>query len=168
MRVLQAYHLQPWIGSPTSALLIRRRLCEKLLDIPDEMLPDWKTRADDCLVYGAGVLGAHKYYLARPTVHYRVHGANRWYGSSKRGADVAYLWRANALVNFYGRKAGLDVLPPMSVILEFKSIERPTLGELWFYVRLLAKVPWGPTMWLRQAIAMCIHFLRVRMRFGRK
>jgi glycosyltransferase involved in cell wall biosynthesis len=164
VRVLQAYHLQPWTGSPTSALLIRRRLCQKLLDVPHEMLPDWKTRADDCLVYGAGILGAHKYYLARPTVNYHVHGANQWYGSSKRGADISYLWRTNALVDFYARKAGLGVLPPMSVILEFKSLERPTVGELWFYLRLLGKLPWGPGMHLRQAAAMCLHFLRVWLR----
>jgi glycosyltransferase involved in cell wall biosynthesis len=168
IRVLQAYFLQPWIGSPTSALMLRRRLCQRLLDVPEEMLPDWKTRADDCLVYGAGILGAYKHYVSRPTVHYRIHGANHWYGSRKRGTDVEYLWRVNTLVNFYGRKAGLDVLPPMSVILEFKAIERPTLGELWFYVRLLAKVPWGPFMWLRQAVAMGFHFLRVRTRFARK
>jgi hypothetical protein len=70
------------------------------------------------------------------------------------------------LADFYGRKAGLGVLPPMSVILEFKLIERPTVGELWFYLRLLGRVPWSPLMHLRQAAAMCSHFLRARLRFG--
>jgi glycosyltransferase involved in cell wall biosynthesis len=167
IRVLQAYYLRPWNGSPTSALLIRRRLSQRLLDVPEAMLPDWKTRADDCLVYGAGILGAYKYYVARPTAHYRIHGGNRWYGHGRRkGAELDYLWRVGTLADFYGRMAGLGVLPPMSVILEFKSIERPTVGELWFYLRLLGRVPWGPFMHLRQAAAMCSHFLRVRLRFG--
>jgi glycosyltransferase involved in cell wall biosynthesis len=165
IRALQAYFLHPWVGSPTSALMLRRRLCQRLLDVPDDMLADWKTRADDCLVYGAGILGARKYYAARPTVHYRIHSANRWYGQrNSKGTDVAYLWRVNALAEFYGRKAGLGVLPPMSVILEFKSIDRPTAADLWFYLRVLGKVPWGPGMHLRQCLAMCIHFLRVRLR----
>lgn len=165
IRVLQAYFLHPWIGSPTSGLMLRRRLCERVLEVPEDMLPDWKTRADDCLVYGAGILGAYKHYAARPTVHYRIHDANRWYGQKKRkGADLDYLWRVNALTEFYGRKAGLSVLPPMSVILEFKSLERPTAADLWFYLRLLGRVPWSPGMHARQFVAMCIHFLRVRLR----
>jgi hypothetical protein len=56
----------------------------------------------------------------------------------------------------------------MSVILEFKSLERPTVGELWFYLRVLGKVPWGPVMHLRQALAMCVHFVRVRLGFTGK
>jgi glycosyltransferase involved in cell wall biosynthesis len=165
IRVLQAYFLHPWIGSPTSGLMLRRRLCQRVLEVPDDMLGDWKTRADDCLVYGAGILGAYKVYAARPTVRYRIHDANRWYGQQlRKGADLDYLWRVNALADFYGRKAGLGVLPPMSVLMEFKSLDRPALGDLWFYLRLLGKVPWGPGMHLRQGAAMCLHFLRIRLR----
>lgn len=165
VRVLQAYHLQPWIGSPTSALLIRRRLCQKLLDVPDDMSPDWKTRADDCLVYGAGILGGNKYYCAKPTACYRVHGGNRWYGRPEPGAmGLGYLWRVRSLTEFYGQRAGLAVTPPMSVILEFKSLHAPRLADLWFYLRLLHKVPWWPSMHMRQCVAMWVHFVRVKVR----
>lgn len=165
VRVLQAFHLQPWVGSPTSALLIRRPLCHKLLDVPEGMLPDWKTRADDCLVYGAGVLGGNKYYSAKPTAYYRVHASNRWYGRREAGAmSLDYLWRVRSLIEFYGRRAGLSVTPPMSVILEFKSLREPSLGDLWFYLRLLRNVPWGPSMHFRQWMAMCLHFFRTKLR----
>jgi len=161
VRTLQEYHLQPWFGSPTSALVLRRTLCQRVLDLPSDLRGEWVTRADDCLVLGAGILGARKYYVARPTVEYRVHEHNRWYGAQGR-MDNAYLARLRRLVDCYGRKAGLGVLPPMAVIIEFKGLPRPTLGDLGFYLRMLRRVPWSPVMFVRQWLAMCLHYLRSR------
>jgi glycosyltransferase involved in cell wall biosynthesis len=121
VRTLQEYHLQPWFGSPTSALLLRRELCQRVLDLPAELRGEWVTRADD-----------------------------------------AYLARLRRLVDGYGRKAGLGVLPPMAVIIEFKGLPKPTLGDLGFYLRMLRRVPWSPLMFARQWLAMCLHYLRRR------
>lgn len=159
VRTLQEYHLQPWLGSPTSALVLRRTLCQRVLDVQPELVAEWVTRADDCLVLGAGILGAHKYYVARPTVRYRVHERNRWYQAAQRGGNE-YFARVRRLVDCYGRKAGLAVLPPMSVIVEFKSLPTPTLADLRFYQRMLRKVPWPFGTRLRQWLAMWRHLLR--------
>jgi glycosyltransferase involved in cell wall biosynthesis len=154
VRPLQEYHLQPWHGSPTSALLLRARLCRSVLEMPGGLAGEWRTRADDCLVLGAGILGAHKYFVARPTVRYRVHGGNRWYGAGDRaGTTHAYLARVRRVVDFYGRKGGLSVLPPMSVIVEFKALPAPTFGDLAFYLRMLRRVPWPLFTHVRQSPA---------------
>lgn len=164
VRTLQEYHLQPWHGSPTSALVLRSRKCREALDLPDALVTEWRTRADDCLVLGAGILGAHKYYVARPTVRYRVHGANRWYGSGDRAPiSNEYLARVRRVVDFYGQRGGLAVLPPMAVIVEFKALPSPMLDDLWFYLRMLRRVPWPPAMHARQWLAMWRHFLRRRL-----
>jgi glycosyltransferase involved in cell wall biosynthesis len=163
VRTLQEYHMQPWHGSPTSALVLRAGLCRAVLDLPDAVVAEWRTRADDCLVLGAGILGAHKYQVAQVTARYRVHGANRWYGSTDRaGMTNEYLARVRRIVDYYGRKAGLAALPPMSVIIEFKSLPRPSFDDLRFYLRMLRRVPWPLTTHARQWLAMWLHFLRAR------
>jgi glycosyltransferase involved in cell wall biosynthesis len=67
----------PWIGSPTSGLSIRKEFLERLL-LPQAFYTDWKTRADDCLVLGGSILGAHKFYIADTLVNYRTHDSNNW------------------------------------------------------------------------------------------
>ena len=53
--ILTAY-LHEWIGAPTSCLSMRRTVLEKILPLP--FLEAWRTRADDCLVFGASLAGA--------------------------------------------------------------------------------------------------------------
>jgi len=69
-----------WIGAPTSALSLRRTTLERFLPYPMES--DWRTRADDVLVYGCDLSGGKKYYLAQPLVHYRIHGHNHFHGKT--------------------------------------------------------------------------------------
>jgi glycosyltransferase involved in cell wall biosynthesis len=76
--VIVTSYLREWIGASTSCLSMRRSVLEKILPLPfDEQ---WHTRADDCLVFGASLVGARKYYLAQPLVRYRVHNGNHLYG----------------------------------------------------------------------------------------
>ncbi|MBC1258898.1 glycosyltransferase, partial [Trichormus variabilis] len=58
-----------WIGSITSTLSMRRNILRKVLPIPNT--EDWRVRADDCLVWGASLVGAKKFYLSQPLVRYR-------------------------------------------------------------------------------------------------
>ena len=44
-----------WIGSPTSALSMRRWVADAIFPAPDPR--DWRIRADDCLVFGASAAG---------------------------------------------------------------------------------------------------------------
>lgn len=66
-----------WV-SPTSTLAFRRWVLERLLPLPLES--DWRLRADDCLTFGSSLAGARKAFLAEPTVRYRVHASNGFYG----------------------------------------------------------------------------------------
>jgi glycosyltransferase involved in cell wall biosynthesis len=79
------YFEMHWIGSPTSCIAARRSLLERFLPLPN--LEDWRTRADDCLVFGAGLAGGRKFFLRQCLVRYRVHSENAFYG---RGLAAVY------------------------------------------------------------------------------
>lgn len=64
------------VGSITSTLGLRRDLAGLALDFDRRLDPDWRTRADDCLLYGASFAGAIAYYHPVRTVRYRIHGTN--------------------------------------------------------------------------------------------
>ena len=81
--ILHTLHTRTWVGSPSSCLSLHRRIARYLLPLPLES--DWPIRADDCLVFGAAVVGGHKRFLGQPLVNYRVHGQNLHYG---RAGDV--------------------------------------------------------------------------------
>ena len=83
-----AHHQFRWIGAPTSALSMRRWVVERIFPIPFH--DDWRIRADDCLVFGASLVGANKHYMARPLVRYRVHDRNRFYGQPWRRFDRSH------------------------------------------------------------------------------
>lgn len=133
--VLRTLALRRWVGAPTSCLSIRRSLLERFLPLPLE--PDWRTRADDCLVYGASIAGGRKYFLGRPLVRYRIHGANAYQGL---GPDARVDYRRRLAVNRLlahlvaqmGYGPGLDD----HAHREFRTIERPTRREFRDYRRI--------------------------------
>jgi glycosyltransferase involved in cell wall biosynthesis len=130
----------PWIGRPTSALCLRRELFERLLPL-DELYSDWKVRADDCLVFGGSILGAHKYSIADTLVNYRIHGTNNW---ANKGWSVVngfkYEIRKQRMLNYYRNKAYGSSTPNSHVLhFEFKSTSRPSLSRLWKYLTILPK-----------------------------
>ncbi|MBC6431473.1 glycosyltransferase family 2 protein, partial [Nostoc sp. HG1] len=55
-----------WIGSITSTLSIRREIIRKILPIPN--IEDWRVRADDCLVWGASLVGAKPAFLSKRAI----------------------------------------------------------------------------------------------------
>ena len=68
-----------YVGSVTSTIAIRRNVILLLLPTMRQVAPRWRIRADDCLVYGASLVCSKKYFLAAPTVLYRVHRQNRFF-----------------------------------------------------------------------------------------
>jgi len=135
------YHKFHWIGAPTSALSMRRWVVERILPIPFH--DDWRIRADDCLVFGASVVGASKHYVARPLVKYRVHDRNRFYG---RTWDAGMRYRRRLAI---GRL--LDLLCDRTgwsgdqladaAHLEFETLQAPTLKEFKRYARIVGRTP---------------------------
>jgi glycosyltransferase involved in cell wall biosynthesis len=65
---------QAWVGGTCSTISMRKKILDKILPIP--YLEDWITRADDCLVFGASLVKARKFYMAKPLVRYRTHENN--------------------------------------------------------------------------------------------
>jgi glycosyltransferase involved in cell wall biosynthesis len=74
----QQYRFVPYVGSPTSGLVIRRDLALRLMPLPTQYV---RSCADDFVVRGAALIGE---IVGIPDVlgNYRVHGENAWYGRS--------------------------------------------------------------------------------------
>jgi len=76
--IMSTLYTKEWIGNVTSTVSMRVNLFKQIFPIPFEQ--DWITRADDCLIWGASIFGAHKYYYSEPLVLYRVHKTNNYFG----------------------------------------------------------------------------------------
>lgn len=134
--VILTSYLREWVGAPTSCLSMRRNVLEKILPLP--FLEAWRTRADDCLVFGASLAGARKYCLARPLVRYRVHGDNQFFGRSQ---DKCAVYRRrlaiNVLFEHLERKFCYNVERLAELHhREFRTIAKPTFRQLLKYVRI--------------------------------
>ena len=75
-----------WVGGATSCISMRSSLVHRVLPCPLEDV--WRTRADDVLVFGASIVGAHKYRCGDVLVDYRVHGDNHFMGKRQTPAEV--------------------------------------------------------------------------------
>lgn len=134
--VLTHYEM-PWIGSPTSCLAIRRDLLGRFLPLP--ATADWRLRADDCLVHGAGFAGGRKFYLRECLVKYRVHGANGFYGKvTRKGRDYDRRQQLERLSNVLLERLGLTRTSIAHLIAEeFCSIRKPSLAQFQQYMKML-------------------------------
>jgi glycosyltransferase involved in cell wall biosynthesis len=76
-RFARQFRFVPYIGSPTSGLVIHRELALRLMPLPTQHV---RSSADDFIVRGAGLIGE---VIGIPDVlgNYRVHGENAWYGT---------------------------------------------------------------------------------------
>jgi glycosyltransferase involved in cell wall biosynthesis len=133
--ILTAF-LRDWIGGATSCLSMRRATLEKILPLP--FLDSWRTRADDCLVFGASLAGARKFYLARALVRYRVHEQNHHCG---RSPDKFAVYRRRLAINTLFEHLERKLCVNFERLAEFHhrefcTIARPTMHQLWQYLRI--------------------------------
>jgi glycosyltransferase involved in cell wall biosynthesis len=137
--VYRAFYLKQWIGAQTSAISMRRSTLGKLL--PLELEQDWRIRADDCLVWGASLVGAEKHSYSNVLVKYRIHGANNYFSqdaendyenSYKRGLKIQRMFQSILLKNNL-------VLDSYLLRLEFISLEGATWQECLQYIEILFK-----------------------------
>ena len=63
-----------WFGGPTSCITVSGSLFRKIFPFPFES--DWKSRADDVIVYASSIIGPHKLYLPSINIGYRTHPNN--------------------------------------------------------------------------------------------
>ncbi len=105
--VLSSLYGEYWEGGQTSTLSMRRWVLDAFMPLNLEAY--WRVRADDCLVYGASIVGAKKYYLARPLVYYRIHDANLFYGREfNDDYQFKYKLRIKQLIRHLAHKTFLD------------------------------------------------------------
>lgn len=135
---ISTIYRRTWIGHRTSTLSMRRRVLDQILPIP--YLEDWRIRADDCLVYGASIANAHKYYLNEPLVKYRVHGNNGHYGKSKTRSPEyfqQYDRAVDRLFNFWITKFNYSEDLEQLAAQEFRSIPHPIKQEFETYFSIV-------------------------------
>lgn len=151
---------RPWIGSPTSALSMKRWVLDEILPVPSH--DDWRIRADDCLIFGSSAIGARKYFLAEPLVRYRIHDANHFQG---RPVDSAAEDRRElalaSLIQELAHKGGRSLHSIRTLAAsEFLSRNGPTWFETLRHVAITmySPHPLGPR--LRQIIRMIGHYVR--------
>lgn len=134
---ISTYVLTQWYGAPTSALSMRTPWARQALDLPESFRGTWRLSADNCLVFGCSVLGAHKYYLPTGCVGYRIHDRNGWW--SNRSPRIEYINKmtSSALIGYYAAKVGLGPECIEFSKLEFMTKPSPPWSETRRYVRLV-------------------------------
>jgi len=126
---ISTYVLTHWYGAPTSALSLRSAHARRCLDLPEGYAGTWRLSADNCLVYGASVLGARKYYLPTGSVGYRIHGNNGWWSNRTQTANYLNRLHSRALIGHYARMAGVDDSCIELAKLEYKTKPEPSWDE---------------------------------------
>jgi hypothetical protein len=126
---------------------MRRRLLDRFMPIP--YVEDWRTRADDCLVFGSSLAGGRKAHLSETLVRYREHGNNLYLG---RRASREELFRRglalNRLFHFVTARMGYDSQRLSALAeVEFRTLNQPTYEQAWDYVRLVRR---SPIRWSRK------------------
>jgi glycosyltransferase involved in cell wall biosynthesis len=163
--VIEALESLHWRGGPTSTISLRRAIADRFLPLPLE--DDWRIRADDCLVWGAAIAGAHKYYLAEALVRYRVHERNAFYGRSvSKGERDARRYRTNRLVGVIARLCGYHESSLLDeIVREFESTEGArTFADLRRYSQIIQKSKRGSRWRIKTRFRLEVSYWKMRLR----
>src|SRR4051812_2312173 len=162
--VLNTAHRREWIGAATSCLSIRRNILEEILPLP--FVRDWRTRADDCLVFGASLAGAQKRYLSKALVRYRVHEQNHFHSrTSNRSTTYRRRMAINRLFEHFERKLCFNMQRlAADHHREFCTIDSPTLGQLLTYFGIGLNAQMSPIRRIGCIGTMLRHFLHMKWR----
>ena len=152
--VVSVFMLAHWYGAPTSALVMRTQWARRTLDLPPDQLETWRICADMCLVHGASILGARKYFLPTGSVHYRIHGNNGWFGQTDAKAQFLNRYRARTLVRSYAARIGLTDWCLEDVKYEFRTKTNPSWREVKRYAKLSMLRPGGYFKNLERALSI--------------
>jgi Glycosyltransferases involved in cell wall biogenesis len=134
---ISTYVLTHWYGAPTSALSMRASWARQALDLPESFRRTWRLSADNCLVFGCSVLGAHKYYLPTGCVRYRIHGKNGWWSNQSARIEYINKMTSSALIRHYAARIGMGPECIEFTKLEYMTKPRPPWSETKRYVRLV-------------------------------
>jgi glycosyltransferase involved in cell wall biosynthesis len=134
-RFARQYRFVPYVGSPTSGLVLGRELALRLMPLPTQHV---RSCADDFVVRGAALIGE---VVGIPDVlgTYRVHGENAWYGM--RAAKSP------------------EFIEQLEIYLNQKLVEAGRAPVIDFYRSLFAEdfVPQNPVALTRLALTVLSH-----------
>lgn len=133
-----------WIGRETSTISLKIDYARTIANIPDSFDIDWKIRADDVLVFGSSVLGAHKYFFNKTQVGYLVHGNNNFYNNSQKYKGRTYnekrFHNIKELVKYFSTLSNSRI--PAADEMYEESLKIPkNRAFLRLYARLFLKKP---------------------------
>ncbi len=136
--LLRTFYGKDWIGSVTSALSMKRAILKKILPLP--FLEEWRTQADNCLVYGSSLVGARKYFIPQPLIKYRVHENNHWYGKSYSLSNkFRNKLATEQVIQYILEKNCYSSNPYHLSWMEYKTVPKPDYKITKFYLHLVNK-----------------------------
>lgn len=159
---ISTYVLTQWYGAPTSALSMRSQWARRALDLPESFRSTWRLSADNCLVFGCSVLGAHKYFLPTGSVDYRIHGKNGWWSNHSPRIEYTNKMNSSALIRHYAEKVGMGPECIEFCKLEFMTKPNPTWSETRRYARLAMMRRVSSSRKWERALTILLHGWRVR------
>jgi len=162
--VLAALYRKVWVGSPTSCISMRTNLLKKVAVYPDEA--EWQTRADDVLIFGASIVGGHKFHIDERLVEYRVHGNNAFARKKFSVAEkMQYALRVNRMIAWFESRLGYDRrMMAYLAYREFRTWKSPTFREFLRYVGILSRAQLPMADRCEQSFAMLVHYAASRLR----
>jgi len=153
---------EAYIGAATSTLSMKREIAQRLLPIP--YTEDWRSRADDCLVLGASIVGARKHYLAKCLVEYRLHSSNIF--ARRKFTPIDRYFREIALKKLFCylvKKQDIDTDLVEIIHLEFRTIPLPTCRQFKSYLKISLCADIGPVKKIKSLISIIRHYACVRL-----
>lgn len=111
-----------WFGGPTSCISISGSLFQKIFPYPFES--EWKSRADDVIVYASSIIGAKKLFIPSLNIGYRTHLKNGFLNRKISHEEKNRRERAlYQLFDWYGSKFAMQSHPNLvNTLLEFFSL----------------------------------------------
>ena len=94
------------VGTITSTIVIRTTLAKKISAALAGLEGDWRTRADDCLLFAAAIFGARFHHDAAATVRYRIHENNHFAGTETQ-EPPEYTARKSRMLEHLANLAGI-------------------------------------------------------------
>ncbi|MEA5597412.1 glycosyltransferase family 2 protein [Rivularia sp. UHCC 0363] len=165
--VIKTFCLGEWIGSITSTLSMRREIANKILPIP--YTDDWRVRSDDCLVWGASLVGAKKFYMSQSLVRYRIHNNNNFHNDKSLDIDISAeykrMFKRSAIMNYIMQKnsLALPLFLAYTSVNELKTIPCPKFSDFTLYLKIIFLFEPNLYWKLKGIILLFMHFVKVFM-----
>ncbi len=101
-----------WFGGPTSCITISGFLFHKIFPYPFES--DWKSRADDVIVFASSIISLRKLYLPSINVGYRTHPNNGYLNRTISAEENERRQAAlKKLFHWYGSRFSMQAHPSL-------------------------------------------------------